>query len=1637
MSKAVELIEGLEAQAQLDSAGAFSLDREKARQKMRQFQLADPHRYVLLLVEFATLRGAKRIEFEIDADDMRMRCDAVLEFEDLDELYTSLFVDRSGEGIRARRELALACNAVMALNPKFVEITSFGPKGGVQALLRPDAPDEIRAIEAAQPSGTLVHVKERFRPGLLVRFLRDSQDALPEELLLRERCRYATQEIALDGRTLGAGLPTHLVAAQAFADAELRGVGGIDPERMSDSGIVLLSNGVEIATHELRDSVPGLWFWVDGRALRKDVSQNDIARGDAGYGAMLSRIAGVRDQILGALADAWQHGKFSEHTKPSADEVFKLLSRCFMRWATQEWLRPDAGPLGLLAELPLWRTSENAWLDSRLVLAKADPERGVLYSTNAFEGVVPHGWPPILHPWSGDEEIAAIRRVFVQVDDATSELGRKVPAELARRAWRARPHEPRLPQGSWPKIMPFSQGPHRGEVSLRPGRRTNLRVVVEGCLLHEVEFEGPLVGLVAVLEGPYEPLADYSRAKLDATFAEGLLLVLRQVPPLVDAWLELLGADPGDHLRGVVLSLADASLPGRWLEAFGFKGSAAMLAALGVPQLLPRFGLDTQPTTLAKLLRFDALSGRRVSLVDIHRERATRDYQRGKVLVVQPDAPAIEGLELLLVRTKPEERRLLDAVFGADEVVDETTTIAKQRARLEFLAKPTQAPARPQPTSHVIELERDEQGIHGFVGIDAAELRKPETGRRMAKVELIVEDRRVGVIEVACLLQGVSASLVWPGATLDETCTKVTSSFAPLIAALHRGLALLISEQVERCASLGSRPAGDTRRLLWLAIRGPFLGPEMFAAWRWHRARAEATSPPDASHPDASHPDVAPPDASHPNLDAAIAGYAEIVELFPTYELDAIHESLALLREDRRAPSASALVELLGEPKRHHVASPARGFWRDMLALVPRLEQLPFFATAANHSTSLARLLASFDAKGQIAWLQDPQLTTRDDSELIVRLDTEDQAALVRLLGEGVLVESSLRVREQQQRAAFTDQQPRARIELPALEWLAVVELSVDGFAGELGIPPWPPSQVPAMTVELCHMRRRIEQLEMHAVVPAFAVIDDAHAEFETPFVKVARASARMAALRKHVDEALQGRLLPRLAANFDDLSPERRAIAWDWITFFLVRTAEGAGDHPNRLGELGRRFAALPGFVDVDGHARSLDELITRYQQAGTLHTLAKPAREPLPDPVLLVRPHDEPVLARLFASINDYARVHDEHLQGLARRNQARAVSLAMVPAADSVLARVVLDRHGLAGALWLPAQFPFEARVELAVEGRVIAPQQPAQLLPLASLPIHGLVLGGWACDRAFTKVTASPEQARYLHERAIACYAELAAHYRDELVHLERVDPRDVEGKRRRACRIDTLRRAAIALAKEQARVGQLPPDTSALLDQLASLPLLELASGRLISITVGREARPLELIHLGLWEAPDPGSERFEAGLLGALAEAEAQVKSKAQAQEPTPAGPDSPATPSEPSMPTPTPTPTPPSPPPPDPVGELLEAIREELRLVRKGHETLLAEGLLDELRAEPGRGRGPLVRIDGAVVFDSEHPCFTLALREPDEPVWVSFLASHAFTALNYWQEQVTDADERNFHSRHAALLATTALTGDTPTGE
>ncbi len=1624
MSKADELIAGLVTDAQFDSDGSFSLDRDKAREKMRQFQLADPHRYVLLLVEAAVLRGATAIVFDIDADDMHVRFDAALSWEDLDELYGALFINRTTDEIRARRELALACNAVMALNPRWVRIESFtrsedGALQGVRASLRSDRADEIektdkptREFEDMPRTWTSIHVKERFRPGLMVRFLRDVGGSIPEEEQLRDRCRHASIPITLDRIRISRGLPSDLVGAATFELEHIRGVAGIDRLRRDSSGVVLLSNGVHINVHELGESIDGLWYWVDSSRFRKDVSQGDIVRSDPAYEAMLRALAVGRDGVLSNLAAGWHSGAFNDDSEPNVNEVFDLLRNCFVRWADPNWLRADAGPLGQIARLPLWRTVDRRWMSPIALAEQVDPVRGFMYTERDFEGVAPPDWGPVIHVLDGEAEIAAIRRVYPQAESVTSRLEREVPWELARRKWRARPHALELPQAALRHPLSFEQGEYRGRVALRPGQLSDVRIIVDGCLLTELELDLGGLGLSAVITGPLTPAADHLRPHADRNYATLLLLLLTQVPKLLELW----AADQAfeDLVRRGLLAITAPDFAARWLFALGFTelGAKGMLERLGSPAVMPPLGLapGQLPTAVAKVLTMATVDSRRVPLVTIDVERRERERERGKVLLVDRSAPTCTGTAELLLHVDADDRRLLALVFGADHLHDDTDSYVREIGRREFEAKPERHPTPPLTLwTAPVELERAGDRIRGHVGVNPPRVREwAPDGSRKASVELFTRGRFLCTLEEQSWLPGVEAELAWEGAPINADWNGIEGLRRPLREAIELGLIQILSDRAKAAGSV--RPSDDERRLLWLAIVSPFVTSELFGAFRALRRHFADYS-------------------------AAVQAYCEVMELFPGIPLADLREAIKLLLDDGKLPDRPAVLSLLDR----EIVPPGGGreFQRAVLGIFPLLESIRLVDSLAG-PLSLAQVVNAFESGKEIAYVEDRTLTwdgaTEPDARVIVRADEVDSVALIRLFGRETLSEVSTWIHERRNQQRFESRKPLEHIRLPDSLRLVGVEFERDGFCGELAIPDRSAAvgqrEAGITKITFCHNRRVIEEIELHAALPVIGIVDDAHAELSPDYSKVNQTTARMAALRRLLDDILANSLLPRLAEEYEKLDDRRRAVASTWIAAHWRRSSMGAGEHPNRLTAAGKLFAQLKLFQDTDGTPRSLAELTEVFAAQRALWYVE---RHPgptvtLPFPIVEARSEQLALLGDMFPKLEDFTDRWRARVGGERRKLGAKPLPPIEVP--KDALVSATVHRNEMRGVLWLPARHPFAGAVTLGAEGKIVEVCDP-----VVRLPAIGIVGGELQADDGFETVPLTPVQRRYLESQVVFLYTSLLTIHERELARPDKVDFEDPEQAQRRSARLDILRSAVIELRRAELSSAGIDGFMSHLAKRLFKTPLLRLNTGRLISMDVAGQARPQEFAHLGIWSLDGPVLDAHARArlLLGEEAGAAEEVVAVVEPEpEPEPA-PEPESKPEPPKLDLlairdepPEPAPAPPEPPV-DPVVVLLDRIRDELRLLRERHEVTLSEGMLDFIHAGPGDGK-TLVCVDDCVTFDTMHPRFARALDDPD-PIWVSFLASVAYTGLNHWLEEVSDDDELAFHGAHATLLLTALL--------
>jgi hypothetical protein len=119
------LLDELRTAGQLDSVGGFTLDAAHAREKMKKFQLAEPHMYVLLLVSAAVQSGASSFDVSTGSGHIIVEFDGEpYEATQLEFMMGSLYGSLHSLLDARARDLALAVNAATALEAHRVVVES-------------------------------------------------------------------------------------------------------------------------------------------------------------------------------------------------------------------------------------------------------------------------------------------------------------------------------------------------------------------------------------------------------------------------------------------------------------------------------------------------------------------------------------------------------------------------------------------------------------------------------------------------------------------------------------------------------------------------------------------------------------------------------------------------------------------------------------------------------------------------------------------------------------------------------------------------------------------------------------------------------------------------------------------------------------------------------------------------------------------------------------------------------------------------------------------------------------------------------------------------------------------------------------------------------------------------------------------------------------------------------------------------------------------------------------------------------------------------------------------------------------------------------------------------------------------------
>jgi hypothetical protein len=1314
-----DLIARLRAGGEANGTGAFTLDPARARAKLREFQLADPFRYVLLLVQALAVRNATHVDVDIDADDVRVTSDAQpLSATQLEDLYLLLFAD--GPPTPGLRELALGLNAAMATDPQYVRVECGGAPGEPGAVLeqRNDAPDRVTITADVSP-GVRVVVHQRFSLGLIKRFFVASRGNTREQQLLREHCSWAGIPIRLGGKAL--------LRPHAAAGIESLHPIVVDGVRLGDVGLSpagergrleLIRHHVWLRSHVFDDpSLRGLEGVVDVSHLRTDASMADVVR-DADYDALIAAVHAARDVALAAVCR--QHRDGRGHFAGPLREVLCSRIAALLAVPTAD---PRAEPLCDYLAVPLW--FDLAGLARRSDELVARPM--ILYA-DVETKEVPEGFEDVLFARGHAE--ALLRATFgARVTSCAAPLRRALLARRNRAALEARLHAVALPaHTTYDVVRRFEGQDIAGVIGWAPNLGPSwIRIILVGRLLVELPLVAELSTIHVVVAAPFRPDELFADVLHDATFTAAMHATMTAFAALVaDVCVRLRGptappAQVGEDLLRYMLAVLGGTHAQGWLVRLGVAPSsiAELCAARGEPWALKAgsfSGPDAHP--FAHLSMFTDAAG---AAVDLARIDAAVD-QEGFVRVITLGRPVLREPPALVVRVGELRLTLLEAIYGKANVRKVGREYEQWLARQELAARePT--PRRIAAPCTVGPIEFTEDGRPCVVGVHA----RIDPKNAGPGLRVFVEGRAVTTMPFPAALRGIEAIVDlddrWLSSDVDELRKGAEVVVERLCAAaVDRVLGTLVAHA----------DVADPRRieivLDALALALP--GPGFVAAW-------------------IGLGDVAP--------ELRTPAYIDLLEL-----------------GDRRSPThlgtlleraTSQLQTLDFEAIRTAVlAGPKRtSTWSRMpVTAVGHLGALlayPVLPTAGGSLRPFGSLLDELARTGRIGYLGDATDVPAAFTDVAVLSGTR-LATVSALVGARVMRDRSAEVEAARTRRAFEAREPLAELALPPGEALASIVVEIDGIRGVLGVPRRAPNSGPGV-VTITRARRPIARIDATPGTAWIGILDGDGFGEELDFESLTERELDRIAEIIHMHRPMIVAAL--CAVGLDDADGHAR----QWVQHLLRGVLPFAGPEQFSLDRAGvAQVALLPLFAASDGTPRTLLDLRTMHDEHRSLMVVRRRGLQ-LDRPLVWIRDEIEYALLRhLFGELEDGEPAAERRAAFGARL--AACAPLPTAPA-DAFVVETIRGR-GLDGALWLSSAVDATSTIALGIDGRAVSTWPGSTMFPCA-----GAVTGdGVTIAADFSGCELSRSREDHLKSAAAKLYTTLVASMRPAFAPVD--DPR---------------------------------------------------------------------------------------------------------------------------------------------------------------------------------------------------------------------------------------------------------------------
>ncbi|MGE0493125.1 MAG: hypothetical protein AB7S38_28195 [Vulcanimicrobiota bacterium] len=191
-------LEQLKSEGAKESEGAFTVDIRKAREKLREYQLASPAEFVVHLLAAGAAGRARQVEVHVDADDLIVELDvASLDEAELDALVGVLMQADLEPRTMMKQELVLALNSASQLGPRWLRLDS----GAWRRDLTQGWDEPLQPLDPPV-SGMRVHFRRPLGLEVVDRFLRALAREHPEFDVIRRRCPHLPMPVRMGDKEL-------------------------------------------------------------------------------------------------------------------------------------------------------------------------------------------------------------------------------------------------------------------------------------------------------------------------------------------------------------------------------------------------------------------------------------------------------------------------------------------------------------------------------------------------------------------------------------------------------------------------------------------------------------------------------------------------------------------------------------------------------------------------------------------------------------------------------------------------------------------------------------------------------------------------------------------------------------------------------------------------------------------------------------------------------------------------------------------------------------------------------------------------------------------------------------------------------------------------------------------------------------------------------------------------------------------------------------------------------------------------------------------------------------------------------------------------------------------------------------------